>query len=164
MSHDFQRRIDSRTADGLGVQIHFACIDEAHCISQWSHNFRPSYLRISSILRRKLQVNCILALSATCTTSTRNSICEVLSIRPDNVILQSPVRSNLSLSVSSDRDKYTGLLQLLQSPQYEGMGSIIIYCMFQQDTEHLASFLQSKQFDALPYHAGKSFADRKSVV
>lgn len=154
---------DSNNEQGLKVDIHFACIDEAHCISQWSHNFRPSYLRISSILQLNLDVRCILALSATCTTNTRNSICENLNITPENVILQSPVRNNLSLSVSSDKDKYTALLKLLKSQQYRNLSSIIIYCMFQQDTEHLASFLQSNQFDALPYHAGMSNASRKKV-
>ena len=163
MSNEFLHFFDASHPDYLGVRVEFVCIDEAHCISQWSHNFRPSYLRVSNILQNRLQVSCFVVLSATCTYQTRKSICDVLPIDEENIIVQSPVRHNLSLSVSSDFDKYTALLKLFASDRYKNLGSIIIYCSFQQQTEQLAAYLQSNQIDAMAYHAGKSHSDRKQI-
>lgn len=90
--------------------IALACIDEAHCVSQWSHNFRPTYLHVAGILRKKLRVPCILAITATCSLEAESSITELLGIeRPHGVLRYSPVRANLQLSASCDIHKYVGV-------------------------------------------------------
>lgn len=96
--------------------IAFACIDEAHCVSQWSHNFRPSYLMICRVLREKLGVKTVLGLTATATLQTRESIVRHLSI-PDGmngIISDIPLPENLVLTVSKDADKDRALIELLK--------------------------------------------------
>lgn len=85
--------------------IAFACVDEAHCISEWSHNFRTSYLRVNAILREKLKVETILALTATATKRTEEEICLRLQIQNQAVIRISSLRSNLHATISCDEDK-----------------------------------------------------------
>ena len=70
----------SRLASLPKDRIAFACVDEAHCISQWSHNFRPSYLRLDIVLRQQLGVRCILGLTATATAQTEASVRSKLCI------------------------------------------------------------------------------------
>ena len=97
--------------------IAFACIDEAHCVSQWSHNFRPSYLMICKVLKKNLGVQTVLGLTATATLPTRLSIINHLGI-PDGeqgIISDIPLPDNLVLSVSKDENKDSALLQLMNS-------------------------------------------------
>ncbi|KAG6494560.1 hypothetical protein ZIOFF_042317 [Zingiber officinale] len=90
--------------DGLSISV--LVIDEAHCISEWSHNFRPSYLRLkSSILRRKLSVQCILAMTATATVQTFHDITCALEIQPSNRIKICQVRENLQLFVTLSENR-----------------------------------------------------------
>lgn len=86
-----------RRGNGLSAQLYLTT--KAHCISEWSHNFRPDYLRIRQALAA-LRVKRILALTATATKRTSDSICELLGISQDCVIKASAIRSNLNLSVS----------------------------------------------------------------
>jgi ATP-dependent DNA helicase Q4 len=111
--------------------IAFVCIDEAHCVSEWSHNFRTSYLRLNAVLRQKLNVKCILALTATATKRTEEDICKLLSIPTEAVIRVPVIRKNLKLSCSTDSDKFKALVALLKTPRFSSLKSMIIYCMFQ---------------------------------
>lgn len=97
--------------------IAFACIDEVHCVSQWSHNFRPSYLMICKVLQQNLKVNTILGLTATATLPTRTSIIRHLRIHDgeDGIINDIPLPDNLILTVSKDVRKEDALLKLLRS-------------------------------------------------
>lgn len=125
--------------------IAFACIDEAHCVSQWSHNFRPSYLMICRVLREKLGVKTVLGLTATATLQTRNSIIKHLSI-PDGlsgVISDIPLPDNLILTVSKDENRDKGLLQLLRSERFNSLQSIIIYCTRRDECERIAGYLRT---------------------
>lgn len=164
--------------------IAFACIDEAHCLSQWSHNFRPSYLMICHILRERLGVHTILGLTATATQVTCDSIIEHLQI-PDGkngIISDKPLPDNLRLTVSKDANRDLALLKLLSSDKFKYLQSIIIYCTRREECERLAGFLRTslrsegdvikqttdkkrKRIDvqAEPYHAGMSSTRRKSV-
>ncbi|CDQ85432.1 unnamed protein product [Oncorhynchus mykiss] len=87
--------------------VAFACIDEAHCVSEWSHNFRPCYLRLCKVLRDPLGVRCLLGLTATATLSTALDIAQHLDITDqDGIAVRSAAMpDNLQLSVSMDRDK-----------------------------------------------------------
>ncbi|XP_077542395.1 recQ4 helicase [Haemaphysalis longicornis] len=167
--------------------VAFACIDEAHCLSEWSHNFRPSYLQLYKVLTTQLKVHCILALTATATRSTCLNIAEQLQI--DNFsagIIGTPsVPENLILSVSEDKYRDEALIELLKSKRLGSCESIIVYCTRREETERLASLIrtslqhQEKQvdkdgakvknrraylaWDAEAYHAGMTPFRRRSV-
>lgn len=125
--------------------IAFACIDEAHCVSQWSHNFRPSYLMICRVLRESLGIKTILGLTATATRATRESIIQHLSI-PDGengVISDIPLPDNLVLTASKDTERDYALLRLLTSPRFADCKSIIVYCTRRNECERISGFLRT---------------------
>ncbi|XP_052896247.1 uncharacterized protein LOC128303356 [Anopheles moucheti] len=164
--------------------IAFACIDEAHCVSQWSHNFRPSYLMICKVLKEKLGVKTILGLTATATVQTRQSIVSHLSI-PDGlrgIISDIPLPDNLLLTVSRDANRDVALVELLQSERFNSLQSIIVYCTRRDDCERVASFVRTCFQDAAraaaeanahkrkrlnyvaePYHAGMAASRRRTI-
>ncbi|KAJ1525096.1 hypothetical protein ONE63_009938 [Megalurothrips usitatus] len=159
--------------------IAFACIDEAHCVSQWSHNFRPSYLVIFKVLRDKLGVKTVLGLTATATQTAVSSIIEHMEI-PDGrngVIQDTPLPNNLLLTVSKDSNRDQALMKLLESPEFSDFKSIIVYCIRREECERLATLLRTcfkintensttkRKISAVSeaYHAGLSAARRKQV-
>lgn len=157
--------------------IAFACLDEAHCLSQWSHNFRPSYLMICQVLREKFGVKTFLGLTATATVSTVSSIASELMLDndPNSIIKDTPLPDNLMLSVSRDKDRDKALINLLNGNRFKNCRSIIIYCIRREECERIASFIrttfQSQHTSngkrgqlsqiAEPYHAGLTAAKRK---
>ncbi|XP_015182486.1 PREDICTED: ATP-dependent DNA helicase Q4 [Polistes dominula] len=159
--------------------IAFACIDEAHCISQWSHNFRPSYLMVCRVLKEKFGVKTVLSLTATATKSTAESIVQHLDI-PDGmagVISDVPLPNNLFLSVSRDEQRDNALVKLLLSDRFKECYSIIIYCTRREECVRIAGFLRVSLQNAQDvtkanskishiaeaYHAGLSSYRRKTV-
>ncbi|KAI4566025.1 hypothetical protein MJT46_019712, partial [Ovis ammon polii x Ovis aries] len=124
--------------------VAFACLDEAHCLSQWSHNFRPCYLRVCQTLRDQMGVHCFLGLTATATRSTALDVAWHLGVTEESV-LRGPatIPANLHLSVSSDRDPDQALVTLLQSDRFRALDSIIIYCHRREDTERVAALLRT---------------------
>lgn len=164
--------------------IAFACIDEAHCVSQWSHNFRPSYLMICRVLREKLNVKCILGLTATASQATIKSVISHINI-PDGLsgVIKNPtLPDNLCLSVSLEKDKDRALISLINSERISSFNSVIVYCIRRDECERVAAILRSclqepgrvnmeKQnnkrkrmsYIAEAYHAGMSAAQRKKI-
>ncbi|XP_053674336.1 uncharacterized protein LOC128724638 [Anopheles nili] len=164
--------------------IAFACIDEAHCVSQWSHNFRPSYLMICKVLKEKLGVKTILGLTATATVQTRQSIVSHLAI-PDGlngIISDIPLPDNLLLTVSRDANRDAALVELLLSERFNSLQSIIVYCTRRDDCERVATFIRTCFQDAAraaaeanankrkrlnyvaePYHAGMPASRRRTI-
>ncbi|KGN51695.1 ATP-dependent DNA helicase Q-like 5 [Cucumis sativus] len=139
-------------------------VDEAHCISEWSHNFRPSYMRLrASLLRAELNVNSILAMTATATTSTMQAIMTALEIPSDNLILRTTVRTNLQLSVSMSTNRVKDLLRLIKSSPISEVQSIIIYCKFQLETDLVSRYLSDNGISAKSYHSGLLAKDRKRI-
>jgi len=161
--------------------IAFVCIDEAHCVSHWSHNFRPSYLRLSKIIREKLGVKTILGLTATAPESLTRSVCEHLGVPEDGVIRGPLLPGNLTLTVSKDAERDKALLMMLTEGTLAECESVIIYCTRREVCERLATVvrthLQSRDIQmaerrerktrvsatAEPYHAGLSSYRRKTV-
>jgi len=145
--------------------IAFACIDEAHCMSEWSHNFRPSYLSVKDVLERDLGVSTILALTGTATKRTESSICDYLNIDEEGVSRQTLARHNLIKTVSMGLpSKFTAVLNLLQSERMKDCKeSIIIYTMMRSDAEQLSSHLIMNGVTAVPYHAGLDASRRKAI-
>ncbi|XP_034016922.1 ATP-dependent DNA helicase Q4 isoform X2 [Thalassophryne amazonica] len=125
--------------------VAFACIDEAHCVSEWSHNFRPCYLRLCKVLRERLGVQCLLGLTATATLSTALDIARHLDISDqDGIAVRSAaVPPNLHLSVSMDREKDQALVSLLKGDRFGCLDSIIVYCTRREETVRVAALLRT---------------------
>ncbi|XP_071709339.1 ATP-dependent DNA helicase Q-like 5 [Rutidosis leptorrhynchoides] len=142
--------------------ISLVVIDEAHCISEWSHNFRPSYMRLrASLLRSSLGVECILAMTATATTKTMNDVMCSLEIPHTNLIQTEQIRDNLQLSVSLSGHRMKDLMSLLKAPPYTDVKSIIIYCKYQSETDMISKFLGDSNIRAKSYHGGIPAKDRR---
>ena len=140
------------------VKVSLFAIDEAHCISEWGHNFRPDYLKLIEFAKA-CNAERLLALTATATKDVLKDICDQFSISPDCAISTGFYRSNLTLRAqaveSSKRDKK--LLELLkESPP----GASIVYVTLQKAAEHVAQFLQSNGLQARHYHAGMKDSER----
>ncbi|XP_034942130.1 ATP-dependent DNA helicase Q4 [Chelonus insularis] len=148
--------------------IAFACIDEAHCISQWSHNFRPSYLMVCRVLIEKLGVKTILGLTATATRSTAESIVRHLTIPDgmDGVIKDIPVPNNLSLTVSKDDQRDRALIELLRSQRFKECDSIIIYCTRREECVRITGLLRAsfREYDDPNCDKSKSKAKTSSIA
>lgn len=136
----------------VGTQINFVCIDEIHCVSEWSHNFRTSYLKLSYLIKDRLKCDLILGLTATATSRTIASITQIFKI---NQVVKSNIinRSNLMLTTSRDQDKFPSLLSLLRTSKFRKLKSIIIYCTLIRTTENVANYLTQSGVAAIPYHS-----------
>uniref|UniRef100_A0A3B5PVH0 DNA 3'-5' helicase n=1 Tax=Xiphophorus maculatus TaxID=8083 RepID=A0A3B5PVH0_XIPMA len=153
--------------------VAFACIDEAHCVSEWSHNFRPCYLRLCKVLRERLGVKCLLGLTATATLSTALDIAQHLDISDkDGIAVRSAaVPPNLNLSVSTDGEKDQALVSLLKGDRFGCLDSIIVYCTRREETVRVAALLRTclqgirkpLKWQAEAYHAGLSGSERRRV-
>lgn len=134
----------------VNMNINLIAVDEAHCISQWGYDFRPSYLNIASI--RQLLPDCpILALTATATDEVVADIQEHLSFKPDaKVFRMSFARDNLAYVVRQTDDKERELLHILNSVT----GSTIIYVGSRKNSKEVAVWLRKHGFTADYYHAG----------
>ncbi|KAI5058341.1 hypothetical protein GOP47_0026511 [Adiantum capillus-veneris] len=143
--------------------ISLAVVDEAHCLSEWSHNFRPAYHRLGVILRQRLNIKCVLALTATATRRTLDSILQTLSIAPANLMQLSILRNNLIYMASSSNNRCKDLISLLLSSPYKDANSIIIYCNFQLEADNVSLVLRDNGIDAKSYHGGMNPTDRKRI-
>ncbi|KAI6686665.1 hypothetical protein NL676_032578 [Syzygium grande] len=144
--------------------VSLVVIDEAHCLSEWSHNFRPSYTRLrASLFRVRLRVNCILAMTATATSTTLNAVMGALEIPSSNLIQMVPLRDNLQLFISSSHNRMKDLLMLLRSSPYSEVQSIIVYCKFQSETDLISRYLRDNNISAKSYHSGIPTKDRTRI-
>eukprot|EP00898_Chlorokybus_atmophyticus_P007538 jgi/Chlat1/7786/Chrsp66S07247 len=146
----------------------FVAVDEAHCVSDWSHNFRPAYLRLGEYIRGRIQARCVLALTATATKLTVDAVMSTLGVPSDNIIQEEPVRNNLHLSVSHSKERSTqrrleDLDLLLKTPRFAAAKSIIVYCSMKYDTDEVADYLSACGFRAQSYHAEKSADERNRI-
>ncbi|XP_077029357.1 ATP-dependent DNA helicase Q4, partial [Agelaius phoeniceus] len=125
--------------------VAFACLDEAHCISQWSHNFRPAYLRVCKVLRERLGVRCFLGLTATATVATARDVAKHLGIPEGNSTIGAfGIPENLRLSVSLEDDLDQAVVRVLREWSREGLrGSVLVYCARREDSERLAERIQN---------------------
>uniref|UniRef100_UPI00398F59C0 ATP-dependent DNA helicase Q4 isoform X2 n=1 Tax=Pristiophorus japonicus TaxID=55135 RepID=UPI00398F59C0 len=123
----------------------FACIDEAHCVSEWSHNFRPCYLRLCKVLKERLGVKCLLGLTATATRATAQNIAYHLGIQEGEgiAVRSADVPANLFLSVSTDRDRDQALVVLIRGDRFASLDSIIVYCTRREETTRIAALLRT---------------------
>lgn len=135
------------------MKVSFITVDEAHCISQWGYDFRPSYLSIANI--RDIQPVPVLALTATATPRVVEDICERLG-GGFHVFRMSFERKNLSYIVRKTEDKLGELLRILQPAK----GSAIIYVRSRKRAKEISDYLNENQLPATYYHAGLDHATR----
>ena len=137
------------------MNVSLLAVDEAHCISQWGYDFRPSYLRIAE-LREKLPGVPVLALTASATKPVAEDIMRHLKFAEPHILRSSFARPNLSYSVRRTDDKNGQLLRLVHNVP----GSGIVYMRTREGTEQTAEFLRQEGIPAAAYHGGLGHAER----
>ena len=144
------------------IHISLFAIDEAHCISQWGHDFRPEYAQLGQLRERFPSVP-IMALTATADRITRHDIITQLKLRNCPEYISSFDRPNLNLSVKRgfrDKEKMAFILNFIKARPFDAG---IIYCLSRKTTEKVATSLRTKGINALPYHAGLSNQERSET-
>ena len=137
------------------MNVSLLAVDEAHCISQWGYDFRPSYLRIAEI-RKLISDTPVLALTASATDLVAKDIMSHLGFEKPNIIRSSFARPNLSYAVRHTDDKNEQLLRIINNVQ----GSGIVYMRSREGCEQLCELLRNQGISASYYHAGLPHAER----
>lgn len=140
------------------MPVTFVAVDEAHCISQWGHDFRPAYLQIGVMREWHPQVS-IVALTATATNAVLEDIAEQLALRSPARFHGGYARDNLSLLIYRREDKLSRLLEIVRKVN----GSTIIYVRSRRKTLQLAEALRARRVSAAPYHAGMDHEARSAT-
>jgi ATP-dependent DNA helicase RecQ len=154
-----ERLVQQRTIDFLAdVELSFIAIDEAHCISNWGHDFRPEYRRLSS-LRQAFPDVSIHAFTATATEQVRQDIAEQLNLRAPKILVGSFDRPNLLYRVEPRHDVIGQIREVVDRHPNE---SGIVYCISRSNVEETAETLNSLGYKSLPYHAGLEPDQRKA--
>lgn len=139
------------------INISLIAIDEAHCMSQWGHDFRPSYMKIPQWIEQLQPRPIVLALTATATKDVQNDLKTHLSISEDHAVVTGFARTNLSFQVIKGVDKRAYVTKYVNQRKGEPG---IIYVSTRKEAEHIASHLQKKSFTCGIYHGGMSDVDR----
>ncbi|MGB0938474.1 MAG: RecQ family ATP-dependent DNA helicase [Colwellia sp.] len=152
------------------VPISMLVVDEAHCISEWGHNFRPDYLKLP-IYKQQLNIPLTLLLTATATKQVKQDMAAKFAIKPEHIVRTGFYRPNLDISVLpiSGNEKNTALLKSINAQQINNQqaGSIkacgIVYVTLQQSAESVASYLKQQGINAAAYHAGFVDEERQRI-
>jgi ATP-dependent DNA helicase RecQ len=147
-----ERLLTSRTLDLLGrARLALFAIDEAHCVSQWGHDFRPEYIQLAQLAERFPSVPRI-ALTATADQPTRNEMRERLHLHDARDFISSFDRPNIRYRITQARDAKNQLLRFIRREHPGAAG--IVYCLSRRKVEATARWLADQGLVALPYHAG----------
>jgi len=141
------------------IKISFFAIDEAHCISEWGHDFRPEYRRLKTIMK-DIANTPVIALTATATEKVQSDIMKNLGIDGAKIFLASFNRHNLYYEVRPKKDVTKEIIKYAK--QHEGKSGIV-YCLSRKKVEEIAEALQVNGIKALPYHAGMDSNMRAST-
>ena len=142
------------------IPVSMLVVDEAHCISEWGHNFRPDYLKLPAY-QKDLNIPLVLLLTATATKKVKQDMAKRFGIADNDIIQTGFYRQNLNLNVLPviEAEKDSALLQQLKQQQ----GAGIVYVTLQQSAEQVARFLQQNGVAASAYHAGLDSDVRQSI-
>ncbi|NYF25116.1 ATP-dependent DNA helicase RecQ [Sporosarcina sp. JAI121] len=154
-------RLDSPTFKNQlrRMTIPMVAIDEAHCISQWGHDFRPAYRNISSIVSLFDEKPVVLALTATATPAVREDICRQLGISEANTVMTGFERANLTFSVVKGQDREKYVKEYVRKNEGEAG---IIYAATRKAVDHVHDILQKSGVKVAKYHAGLGDNERQS--
>lgn len=147
--------------DDLADRLNLIAIDEAHCVSQWGHEFRHCYRSLGRI-RTRIPTVPILAVTATATDRVRQDICESLGLRRPQVLCTGFDRSNLEFIIRPKTSVWEDLRCWVHGPNVP-KGSIIVYCLTRSVVERVAEVLNHQGVQCAAYHAGLSLQLRKDI-
>lgn len=150
---------DSFLDFAMKTEISMVAVDEAHCVSQWGQDFRPSYLKIVEFIERLPHRPVISAFTATATKEVRDDIAEILKLKEPTILTTGFDRDNLFFSVQTPKDKYAVVKDYV-SQHREDSG--IIYCISRKLVEEVCEKLTKDGFSVTRYHAGLSDAERRN--
>ncbi|MDB5228637.1 MAG: recQ [Bacteroidota bacterium] len=136
------------------IKISFVAVDEAHCISEWGHDFRPEYRKIKSMLGEIEDNIPLVALTATATPKVQSDIVKTLGMKDPHIYISSFLRENLYYEIKSKTSKQDAIKDIIKYIKKDGHKSGIIYCLSRNSTEELAEVLQVNGINAAAYHAG----------
>src|SRR6476661_1468054 len=139
------------------IQVDCLTIDQAHCISEWGHDFRPEYRQIVEVRKRFPKAVC-LALTATATSRVRQDIRTTLKFATTNEFIASFNRENLYIEVARKQDPYRQTIDMLE--RYKDQSGIV-YCFSRRQVDELAAYLASKGYAVRSYHAGLEDSERR---
>ncbi|MGL6200858.1 MAG: DNA helicase RecQ [Lachnospiraceae bacterium] len=142
----------------LNTEIAMVAVDEAHCVSQWGQDFRPSYLKIVDFIKQLPKRPVVSAFTATATKEVREDIIDILMLQEPTVVMTGYDRPNLYLGVQAPKDKYGGVKNFVEThPDQCG----IVYCLTRKLVEEICDRLGDDGFSVTRYHAGLSDQERK---
>ncbi|HPH87620.1 MAG TPA: DNA helicase RecQ [Chitinophagales bacterium] len=136
------------------IKISFVAVDEAHCISEWGHDFRPEYRKIKGMLNEIEDNIPIVALTATATPKVQSDIVKTLGMKEPEIFISSFLRDNLYYEIRPKPSKQDAIKDIIKFIKKGGNKSGIIYCLSRNSTEELAEVLQVNGINAAAYHAG----------
>lgn len=143
------------------VHIGLLAVDEAHCISEWGHDFRPSYLKLKTAIE-ELGRPPVVALTATATPSVQEDIITQLDLQEPKRFVRGFDRPNLSYNARLSADKESDLRDLMRR-EMEREGSVVIYCGTRRTVESVGTMLHAERLPVTIYHAGLGDADRRNA-
>ncbi|HMU70573.1 MAG TPA: ATP-dependent DNA helicase RecQ, partial [Chitinophagales bacterium] len=146
-----------------GIRVSFVAVDEAHCISEWGHDFRPEYRQIHSMIEAINDDIPIIALTATATPKVQSDIKKNLDLEEPNVFISSFNRPNLYYEIRPKRSREQAIKQIVKYIKEQGRKSAIVYCLNRKSTEDIANILNINGIKAGAYHAGLDAALRSEV-
>ncbi len=151
------------TISGIPGGIRLVAVDEAHCISEWGHSFRPDYLKVARFIG-EIKARSVICLTATATPLVAQDVCKAFHIQESCVFRTSPYRQNLQLyaqAVESEDPKkqWDELVAFLRAHP----GPTLIYVALQEQAESSAKTLQARGFEAAAFHAGMKAQDKHRI-